>query len=414
MHESSRLARNEQLANHIFDRLQACGAQFINSMMDIDYTSPEGRLFFNNEASMNAYSSRKTSQHSKKGKLEQFLQGLPVGKIPFGYEAQFGADGQPNRKLPPVPREVEAEAMRQAILGRALGQSLEDITSEWNARGLLPQSVRGVTRFSRRSVQAIIENPFYAGYVVHLGERRRGLHQSLVTEEEWADAQRPKLRVTRRHYPPLLAQGVATCARCLHPLYPSRRVRGPCHPGEHYAYYREPSRDFQLDCPDAGLLWPAGEPDRLLDELMRSLTMSTEWLEHVRREAAKVPDGAAALRAELQKSLDRVKKEYFNLRLDEAEYLARREEYLQELALLPPLRVEMVRALDQFESFGELWVPASPEARNETCRVIFESVVFDMRERRIVELRAASEFEPLFQLHRSLHVGDISPGPGSP
>ena len=42
MHESSRLARNEQLANHILDRLDACGAAFINSLIDVDYTTPEG------------------------------------------------------------------------------------------------------------------------------------------------------------------------------------------------------------------------------------------------------------------------------------------------------------------------------------------------------------------------------------
>ena len=409
MHESSRLARNEQLANHIFDRLEACGARFINSMMDIDYTSPEGRLFFNNEASMNAYSSRKTSQHSKKGKLEQFLQGLPVGKIPFGYEAQLGQDGKANRKLPPIPRDVESQAVREAILDRALGRGLEDIARDWNARGLRPQSVRGVTRFTRRSVQAIVENPFYLGYVSHLGEQHRGLHDPIVTEEEWADAQRPKLRVTRRQLPPLLAQGIATCARCSRPIYPSRPGKGPHHPGEHYLYYREPSKDSHRDCPDRGLFWPSAEPDRLLDELMRSLTMSDEWLEYVRREAEKVPEGAAARRAELEESIRRVRREYFRGGIDEDEYHDEIRDFERELASLPPQRLDVVTALTRFEAFGDLWGAASAEARNDTCRVVFESVVFDMRERRIVELRAAPEFEPLFQLRRALLVSDIPP-----
>ncbi len=114
MHESSRLAWNEQPANHLLDRLTACGAAYVNSTIDIDYTTPEGRVFFNNEASMNAYSSRKTSQHTRKGKLEQFLQGLQVGQIPFGFEAQLSPDGTPNRKLPAISVRDEAELIRRA------------------------------------------------------------------------------------------------------------------------------------------------------------------------------------------------------------------------------------------------------------------------------------------------------------
>lgn len=410
VHESSRLARNEQLANQVFDRLAACGAVLLNASMPMDYSTPEARLFFNQEASINAYWSRKTSQHSRKGKDEQFLQGLPVGRIHFGYEGQLGPDGLVTRKLPPVPREMEGKAVREAFLDRALGRGFEDIARDWNARGFQPGSGKA---FTRRTVQAIIENPFYKGYVFHLGETRKGLHEPLVTEAEWEAAQRPKVPLTRRQLPPLLAQGLAVCARCSHPLYPSRPNRGPKYPGERYSYYREPSRDFHLDCPDAGLLWPSDVPDSILDEVVRSLTMSPEWLEHVRHEAGKTPDGADDRRQELEESLRRVQKEYFNRRLDEASYLGLRDDYLGELSTLPRGRTDLTAALDRFTAFGDLWVPASAEARNETCRVVFESVVFDMRERQIVELRVAPEFEPLMQLRTSLYVTDSPPGPGS-
>lgn len=410
VHESSRLARSEQLANHVLDRLNAVGASFVNTTQDIDYTTPEGRMFFNNEASMNAYHSRKTSQHSKKGKLEQFLQGLPVGRIHFGYVAVRGPDGETNRKVPPAQLEIEGAAVRNAYLDRALGRGYEALARDWNAMGLRPQSGK---HFTRRSLQAILENPFYKGFVSHHGELMQGLHEPLVTEDEWAAAQVPKARVIRKRLPPLLAQGLASCFACGHALYPARPTKGPAHPGEFYAYYREPSRDFHLTCPDAGLLWPSAEPDALLSELMASLTMSAEWVEFVHAEAAKAPDDAAARRLELEESIRRVKKEFFNRRLDEDEYRSYLNEYERELITIPARRTDLVAAVQQFETFGELWELASPDARNEACRVVFESVVFDVRHRRIVEVRAASEFEPLFQLRQSLYVSGTPRARGS-
>ena len=86
-----------------------------------------------------------------------------------------------------------------------------------------------------------------------------------------------------------------------------------------------------------------------------------------------------------------------------------RREYEQELAALPTQRRDLAHALRAFESFGGLWVPGSAEARNDTCRVVFETVVFDMRARRIVELRVAREFEPLFRLRSALYVSASSP-----
>jgi hypothetical protein len=103
--------------------------------------------------------------------------------------------------------------------------------------------------------------------------------------------------------------------------------------------------------------------------------------------------------------MKRVQKEFFNQRLDEEEYLDLRRSYEREIALLPPQRLDLVNAARQFESFGELWVAGSEEAKNETCRVVFERVVLDMRTHEIVEVQVAPEFEPLLQL-RTLYVTD--------
>lgn len=411
MHESSRLARNEQLANYLLDRLTAAGASFVNSTMDIDYTTPEGRMFFNNEASMNAYSSRKTSQHSKKGKHEQFLQGLPVGAIPFGYAAQRLPDGGVNRRVPPTPIPEEAELIVRAFEDRALGRSPNEIAREWNAAGFHPRSRRGADRFGPQTVRAILSNPFYQGDVIHHGELRRGQHEPIVTEQEWQAAQHQTRPITRRQFAPLLMQGLATCARCLHGIYPSRPTKGRNYPGHRYSYYREASPDANRDCPDAGLLWPSEAPDQHADELMRSLLLSRDWLEYVEAEARKLPADVATRRSEIEETLHRIQKDYFARRLAEAEYLAMRREYDAELALVPATSHALLHAAAKVESFADLWVDASAETRNDACRTVFDRVEFDMRNRTL-EFYPAVEFDPLFQLRQSLHVSDIRPARG--
>ena len=199
----------------------------------------------------------------------------------------------------PVP--AEAEVVRRLYHDRALGRPFNDIALEWNAAGLRPRSVRGVREFSRQTIAAIVQNRFYMGEVSHLGETRKGQHAPIVTEEEWSSAHGTKARTNaRRRLPPLLLQGLAACARCNRSLYPSRPHKGPKHPGERYSYYREPSRDKNRACPDAGLLWNSAEADGVVDNLVRMLTMSPDWLASVAAGAARPSDTAERRRAEVE------------------------------------------------------------------------------------------------------------------
>jgi hypothetical protein len=256
---------------------------------------------------------------------------------------------------------------------------------------------------------------YYMGLVAHRGESRAGGHAAILTEHEWLAAQQPRRPLVRSSLPPLLLQGVASCRSCGHRLYalqPKKRW-GP-DAGGRYAYYIEPSDDFNRDCPDGGVIWPSEAPDRQIDELMRSFTLSREWLDFVIAEAAKLPLNVEVRRHQLQDSIRRMQKEYLARRLDEAEYLSLRSEHEGELSLLPLVRHDLVVAARQMEAFGEMWDSASPRARNEACRLVFESVVLDMRARTVVEVKPYPEFEPLFRLRRSVYVTQTVPGPNTP
>ena len=415
VHESSRLARNERLAHEIMDRLDACGGVFMNvSMGGLDYTTPEGRLIYGQEANLNAYLSRKISQHSKKGKQQQFEQGLPVGKIPFCYTEATVTDPdgavRKVRNLPPVIIPEEADAYRKAIQDFITGISPNVISRQWNAQGLKPRSVRGLEVFVGMSVRAMLENPFYAGYVTHNGAKHKGRHEPVVDEETWIAAQKPRQRIIRRSLPPPLLRGLARCARCQGNVYGIRVRNSAKTPDQFHYYYREPSPDRNLPCPDGNELWKQSDPDARVEAAIRSLGMGADWIDFVEQEARKIPDGGSEQRAKLEATRKRLQREYIAGRLNEAEWDSLHRDLTDQLAVLPVAHAPVLDLLRRFTTFADLWDSASAETKNEACRLVFESVILDFKQES-VEMRPWSEFVPLFEA-RAHYVTCISPGRG--
>lgn len=411
-HESSRLARSERLTGEVADRVEAVGGRIANaSMGGLDYQTPEGRMMLGNEALLNAYVSRKTSQHARKGKRAQFEAGLQVGQIPFGYAAATTIDADGNavrtRAKPALVVPEEATHIVKAFEDYILSKSAPAIAREWNALGLKPRSVRGVDRFQHQTVRSILANPFYCGYVSHLGETRKGLHEPIIDEETFARAQKPKKRHTKRGHPPPLAKGLATCAACGRGIYAIHVRRSAKQHDTFHHYYREPSRDFNRDCPDANGLWRIEDVDEQIDAVMRSLMMDPDWLTFVEQKARNVPDDASDRRKELQACYKRAQREHIFGRLDDETWNQMASEFQHELAMLPESPSALRRQLERLTSFADLWTSAGAETRNEACRVVFEAIVLDMKNKTLC-LKPWPEFEPLLST-RAVYVTATSP-----
>jgi DNA invertase Pin-like site-specific DNA recombinase len=416
VHESSRLARTEKLTAEVADRLEAVGARFINvSMGGIDYSTPEGRMILANEAALNSYWSRKTGQHARKGKAEQFAQGLHVGQIPFGYVAartQVDGGTRVTRKLPMLPAGIEAEAVQKAFRDRALGKNAHQIAREWNDLGLKPHSHVGIQYFQPQTVRGILANRVYAGFVKHLGEERRGLHEPLITEEEYWRAQHEQEVVARRTYPPLLLRGIATCAACGFRVYDHHVRHSRKDEFRRHHYYREASKDFGRACPTAGKLWRAGAVDEQVETLFRSLALDSDWLEYVEQQARAVraprslPDPTR-----IEMRLERAQDEYMSGRLSKERWDQVFQECQAALFTVRDVTTPLAQTNARFKSFVELWGGASEETRNEACRVVFEEAVIDFAAREL-RLKPWPEFEPLFDA-RVRYVEPTQPGRGS-
>lgn len=414
VHESSRLARTERLTAEVADRLEKVMARFINvSNGGLDYSTPEGRMILAQEAAMNSYWSRKTREHTKKGKNEQFAKGLPVGQIPFGYAAATTiVDGvvTTTRAAPPVIVPHEADAILAALEDQRLGRSPNDIAREWTLRGLKPRSVKGITQFQPMTVRGILSNPFYCGYVTHHGQLKKGLHEPIVSEEVFRTSQRTPQRYSRSTHPPFLLQTIATCAGCGNAVYSHLVHHSRKDPTLRHFYYREPSRDFNRQCPQAGRIWRADEPDRQVEAVVRTLALDPGWVAYVDEQARQIPSGTPDCRRGLQTELDRAQRDYHKGRMTEEAWDEVYDRITRELAMLPVAVPVLQKAANRLESFACLWDAASPQAKNEACKLIFQRTVIDF-DKREVSLEPWPEFVPLFEA-RARYVEETQRAPG--
>lgn len=400
MHESSRLARNERAAHEILDRLTSAHVQLVNASSEIDYSTPEGRMMYGIEANLNAYWSRKLSQHIKKSKAQMFADGLHVGYAPFGYRR--AGRGEPIEVVP-----EEAAEVRRAYEDRLAGVSEGAIASRLNTAGY--RTRRGGL-FAHHSIQTIVENPLYAGYIVHHGERRRGRHEAIVSEALWQEVQalrRTRVRSPRAAEVRGMLAGLAVCADCGSRLWQRRSAWG----GYETFYYRDPPSYTDPPCLGVAHGWRIEQVDDIARQVIVGMALDERWLAEVDREARREPagDAHATRRRQLEATRTRVTNAYLagalapDAAANEAEWRARLTAVDVELASLPsPIPTGLLFGASRLRSVGELWESPdgfTPAERRDTARLLFKRVEIDLIHRQLW-FEPWDELDPLFGARR--------------
>jgi len=390
MHESSRLARNALVDRQIRDRLDACGVELVDLANPLGRKNAIGKFMVGFQAQANEYWSDVISEHAKKAYDERFARGLHCGAVPFGYTAGATTND------PLVVVEREAASIRKAFEDYNRGKGFTEIMHEWNALGLKPHSKSGHVTFNISGVQKVLANDFYAGFVRHHGQRRKGIHQAIISEETWVRAQ---TRVQRRPKANIggggLLTGLATCAACAGPIWTTSASRG------RHRYYREAAASQNRACPDAGKLWPLDDVDGVVAEIMRSVSLGDDWLQLVEAEAHQQARPSGENRREsLLAEKTRITNAYLAEALDETEWRARLADVDRRLSSVREHKAPLRAVLDRLTGFTELWDNAPLEVRRQACRLVFEAAQADMTNR-TVSLRPWPEFAPFFELRRA-------------
>jgi site-specific DNA recombinase len=244
VHSLDRWSRNLAITLQTFKDMSDHRVAFASVSENIDYSTPEGRLFIAMLGGFAQYYSDSLAKHTKKGMSERAVKGYHLGGIPFGYVACQCCEAGVHVE------ERESAAVIHLFEAYATGNSTLAQLAKWmNDQGFLTRNtktmkdaygndVTGPRKFTLYSVAGILHNPFFAGFVQHGKEQYQGKHSAIVSKELF-DAVQGQLKKAKaqRHttgasYRPYLLKGLIRCVWCGLPLWGETLWHGK-------SYYRE-------------------------------------------------------------------------------------------------------------------------------------------------------------------------------
>lgn len=246
VHTLDRWSRNLKVTLESLATLSRYGVGLVSITENIDYSSPQGRLFTQMLGSFAEYFSESLGNHVRKGQDQRAFEGKHTGGIPFGYESCWVdmEKGQRRRRCEPEHpgsthvRGTEGPAVTGLFERYATGTATLSRLAAWmNGQGFrtrnmhrLPDAQGNLTTgprlFTSASVRGILHNPFYAGRVVHRGKPSAGVHETLTSQEIFDAVQLTTKRNSgrsetlaaspQRDY---LLKGIIRCAHCGMPMW---------------------------------------------------------------------------------------------------------------------------------------------------------------------------------------------------
>lgn len=146
---------------------------FTSATENFDFSSAQGRLFFNMMTVFAQWHLENLSAESVKGKREMFNKGLHNGAAPFGYRKV-----KETKQIEIVPE--EGEAVKMAFELAASDAYTHRMIAEILNRKFRTRRGRN---WSKDTVTNMLRNEFYYGMVSFRDMIRPGLHEPIVTKE---------------------------------------------------------------------------------------------------------------------------------------------------------------------------------------------------------------------------------------
>jgi site-specific DNA recombinase len=411
VHSLDRWSRNLRVTLESFKHLADHGLAFSSITENIDYSTPEGKLFIAMLGAFAQYFSDSLAKHTSKGMKERVMSGLPNGDIPFGYR-RHDPDNPAEQKGHIYIIPAEAEAVRKVFQYYAAGGwSLSSLAAWLNKQGFRTRNKRplkdgngrpatGPRPFSLYSVRWILHNPLYAGLVKYHGQTHPGAHEAIISQEifDRTQAQLRNAKGRSKTFSPsyrlYLLKGLVRCIYCGYPLWCETSTRGN-------GFYREPRRAQEgYACPAAGRTISCRAIDSQMETIIKSLTLDPAWRQRIIEKIAGLSEKESILRQRRQaeEKLRRLGRSYIDGVIDDGEYNVQRR-LLQDVldSLVIPGEDAAVRAGEFLESLGMIWEKAILEEKHKLLAGMLDAVYVDLEaSRTIVGLQPKPPFYPLF------------------
>ena len=407
VHTLDRWARNLKVLTETFSILGQHGVGIVSITENIDYSTPQGRLFTQLLGSFAEYYSGSLSTHIKKGIGERAHKGRHLGGIPFGYQSCRPRESEERGPCDPehlgglhqIPD--EADAVRTLFKRYAKGtETLAGLARSMNRKGFI---TRSNNLFSTASVRGILHNVFYAGRIRHNDKLLPGSHEALVSQDLFETVQvatrknsgRSETLSTHpdREY---LLKGIIKCAYCGGTMWAQTL-------NSNNAYYREQKGSRTTGrCEADGKSVRCDVPDEQMGRIIGALTLPESWLDrvlatvHLEDEVERIRED----REETSSKLQRIARTYEEGLKSYDDY-SREKRQLEER--LDSLFVPGVAATEEagrlLEDLPRLWAKATLGERHRLLMTMLDAVYVDAVEMRvIVAIKPKPAFRPLFEV----------------
>lgn len=412
VHSLDRWSRNLGVTLESFKQLAEQGIAFSSITENIDYSTPEGRLFIAMLGAFAQYFSDSLAKHTSKGMKERVMNGLPNGDIPFGYR-RHDKDNPKEKEGHIYTVPDEAEAVKKIFQLYSSGKwTLAELAAWLNEQGFRTRNkhqlkdgsgeiTSGPRPFTLYSVRWLLHNPFFIGKVKYKELLYNGAHEAIVNEDLFNLVQE-RLRIVKgrsktfsKRYRLYLLKGLARCIYCGYPLWSETLESG-------YSYYREQKGAHgNFDCPGSGKSIQCDLIDIQVDNIIKSLTLEPAWRERIIEKISIVSEreGIIKQRKQTEEKLRRLGRAYYDGAIGEEEYNIQLKLLQDALgSLVIPEEDAVLRAGELLESLGLIWDKATNEEKHRLLSGMIEAVYIDLAaSRSIVGIQPKPPFYNLFQ-----------------
>ena len=428
VHTLDRWSRNQRVMLESISILAKSNVSLVSITENIDYSTPQGKLFTQMLGSFAEYFSGALSNHVSKGLDQRANEGKHTGGIPFGYESCWvkGEKGEKSLKCNiehPGGLHIHAKegsAVVELFQRYAAGNTTLSRLAGWlNGQGFRTRNmhklldadgnlVSGPRLFTTASVRGILHNIFYAGKITHRGKHFPGLHQPLVNPDIYETVQitlrknsgRSETLQVRpeRHY---LLKGIVRCAYCGMPMWAQTYKSGKPFYREHKA-----SRSHGI-CSGGGSI-TCSTIDNQINSLIEAIELRPRWLEEVLAiiSLKDEVDNISQKRQNTQEKLRRMAKTYIDGVFPDGEY------YRQKKLLEMELESLVVPQADAAEEAGKLildlptlWIKANQEEKRKLLLTMLDAVYVDAKKTKsVIAIKPKPPFRPIFRV-AATHTG---------
>jgi site-specific DNA recombinase len=412
VHSLDRWSRNLWVTLQSFKQLADHGIAFCSITENIDYSTPEGRLFISMLGAFAQYFSDSLAKHTSKGMKERVMNGLHNGDIPFGYR-RHNKDNPTEQEGHAYIVPEEAEAVKTIFQSYAGGGWSLSLLAAWlNERGFRTRNKRklidgagklisGPQRFTLDSVRWLLHNHFYIGKVSYHGQLFNGQHDAIIDEKIFNQVQQ-KLRQAKNRsrsvssaFRTYLLKGIIRCIYCGYSLWCETSTRG-------YTLYRKKrGARGESNCPVCEKSVSCQIIDEQMDKIIESLALEPSWKERIMAKlcAFSERDRIMKERKRITDKLHRLSKTYVDGLVEEGQYDLQRKLLQDNLeTLVVPEADEAMKAGELIENLGNIWKCATLEEKHKLLTIMLDAVYVDLlNSRSIVGILPKPTFYGLFE-----------------